>query len=279
MAIAAKTNETKPDVNAPFYEKMERTLKEVFEKAKANNELHFAMALMPEMRGMQDGGWNTAEEASDAYSQFCALLDKLAADDIVRVRVLLALYLHTAECSGFYEVPKKMLLTSEGKGNNYLPFQKLVKKNRKTGQAIAPNANAIMKDLMGHSWLLGFRELSEVFEEAFDADVRNAIAHADYTIAKDGFRLRRRNGGHVRVVPWEEFGPLMDKGINLFSTIRRIGAEYVHSYNPPKTIKAQMSEREPLTDYTIHYDPETQMFGFTTGTQQAKANSPPAARK
>jgi hypothetical protein len=278
MATAAKAREEQPDPNAQFYEKAERALKEVFEKAKATNELHFAMALMPEMRGMQDGGSNTAEEAADAYAQYSALLDKLAEDDVVRVRVLLALYLHTAECSGFYEVPKKMLLTTEGKGN-YLPFQKLVKKNRKTGQAIAPNANAIMKDLMGHSWLLGFRELSEVFEEAFDADVRNAIAHADYTLAEDGFRVRKRNGGQVRIIPWEEFGPLMDKGISLFSIIRRIAGEYVQSYNPPKTIKARMSEREPLTDYTIHYDPATKKFGFTTGAQPAKGNDAPASRK
>ena len=278
MATAAKPKEEKPEPNAQFYEKAERALKKVFEKAKATNELHFAMALMPEMRGMQDGGWNTAEEAARAYGQYGSLLDKLAPDDIVRVRVLLAFYLQTAECSGFYEVPKKMLLTTEGQGNRYLPFQKLVKKYRKTGEAIAPNANAIMKDLMGHCWLLGFRELSEVFDEAFDADVRNAIAHADYTIAKDGFRLRRRNGGQVRVIPWEKFGSLMDKGIKLFSIIDRIVGEYVQSYNPPKTIKARMSEREPVTDYTIHYDPATQMFGFTTGTQPAQGNNPSAAR-
>jgi hypothetical protein len=154
-----------------------------------------------------------------------------------------------------------------------LPFQKLVKKHRKTGQAIAPNANAIMKNLMGHSWLLGFKELSKVFEEAFDADVRNAIAHADYTIAEDGFRLRKRNGGQVRIIQWDEFGALIDRGINLFSMIRRISEECVQSYNPPKVVKAKMSEREPTTDYTIHYNPETQMFGFTAAPQEAEDNN------
>jgi hypothetical protein len=272
MVTGAKPTEEKSNPNQQFNDKAERALREVFEKAKATNELHFAMALMPEMRGMQDGGWNTAEEAVDAYGHYNALLDKLPPDDVVRVRVLLAFYLHTAECSGFYEVPKKMLLTIEGKGNSYLPFQKLVKKHRKTGQAMAPNANAIMKNLIGHSWLLGFREFSEVFEEAFDADVRNAIAHADYTIAKDGFRVRKRNGGQVRIIPWEKFGPLMDKGINLFSIIRSLGEEYVQSYNPPKTIKARINESQPLTDYTIHYNPVTRSFGFTTGTLAVRAN-------
>jgi hypothetical protein len=273
MATAQKSGNEKPDPNTEFFEKAERALREVFDKAKSTNELHFAMALMPEVRGMQDGGWNTAEEAVSAYGQYSALLDRLAQDDVVRVRVLLAFYLHTSECSGFYEVPKKMLLTIEGKGNNYLPFQKLVKKHRKTGQAIAPNANAIMKDLIGHSWLLGYHDLSNVFEEAFDSDVRNAIAHADYTIAKDGFRLRKRNGGQVRVIPWDEFGPLMDKGINVFSIIRRISEEYVQSYDPPKTVRGRLSGLEPLTDYIIRYNPTAQTFGFTTASSATSPSS------
>ena len=135
-----------------------------------------------------------------------------------------------------------------------------------------------MKDLMGHAWLLGFHELSQVFDEAFDPDVRNAIAHADYTIAKDGLRLRKRNGGQVRVIPWDEFGALIDRGVNLFSIIRRISGEYVEGYNPPKTIKSQMSEREPLTDYTIHYDPAKQTFGFTTGKPAPRGNNQTAAQ-
>jgi hypothetical protein len=41
---------------------------------------------------------------------------------------------------------------------------------------MAPNANRIMKDLIGHAADLGLAELAEVFRDAFDPDVRNAIA-------------------------------------------------------------------------------------------------------
>jgi hypothetical protein len=245
----------------------------LFEKAKAAHELHFALALMPEMRGLQDGGWNTAEEAVRAYDQFTKHVESLDTKELVRVRIILALYMHVAEGAGFYEIPKKMLLTTEGKGNNILPFQSLVKKHRKTGQAIAPNANTIMKDLMGHAWLLGFVELAEVFRDAFDPDVRNAIAHADYILASNGMRLRRRNGGQVRIIPWGEFDALIARGINLFSIIRELAVEYAHSYDPPKTIKSRLNDDEPLQKFTIHFDPTTQMFGFTTG------NAPSEKRK
>jgi hypothetical protein len=69
------TEEGKPadepkDPNQEFYDKAVRALKELCEKARAAQELHFAMALMPELRGAQDAGWNTAEEAVHAYDQY-----------------------------------------------------------------------------------------------------------------------------------------------------------------------------------------------------------------
>lgn len=149
------------------------------------HELHFAMALMPETRGMQDAGWNTALEASQAYDEFNEHVTNLGREKPVRVRIILAFYLHVAEAAGLYEIPK-MLLTVEGRGNNVTPFEPLVNKHRQIGNAIAPNANVIMKDLMGHALELGFSKLSEVFNEAFDADVRNAIAHSDYILLQTG---------------------------------------------------------------------------------------------
>ena len=208
-------NSTSSDIsepNQPFYDKAIRALRELFEKAKAAHELHFVMALMPEFRGAQDAGWNTAEEAVQAYDQYTALVKSLSKDEIARVRVILAFYMHVAEGSGFYEMPKKMLLTVQGRGNNIYPFRSLVKRHEKTGRAIAPNANRIMKDLMGHAYEVGLEELAEVFKEAFDPDVRNAIAHADYVLAEEGMRLRKRNGGQPRVITWDEFDPLICRG-------------------------------------------------------------------
>jgi hypothetical protein len=122
----------KPELkqDQPFYDKAIRALSELFDKAKAAHELHFVMGLMPEFRGSQDGGWNTAEEAVHAYDQYSAHIKSLKKDDPVRLRIALAFYLHVAEGSGFYEMPKKMLLTVEGKGNNIWPFHSLVKKAR-----------------------------------------------------------------------------------------------------------------------------------------------------
>jgi len=253
-----------PTDNTEFFEKAERSFRDLFDRAQAAQELHFAMALMPEFRGAQDAGWSTAHESVRAYDEFSELVRSMPQSP-VRVRVILAFYAHVAEGAGFYEIPKAMLLTIEGRGNNIMPFQDLVERHRKTGEVIAPNANRIMKDLIGHATELGLSQLADVFRDAFDPDVRNAVAHADYIIWPDGLRLRRRNGGWPRLIPWAELTPLIDRGLNLFALIRHVADEYAHSYETPKTIRSRLNDNEPLTDFTIYCDPKTRAFGFTTG--------------
>jgi hypothetical protein len=165
---------------------------------------------------------------------------------------------------------RKLLLTIERRGNNLYPFRALVERHQKTGEVMAPNANRIMKDLIGHCSELGLSELAEVFRDAFDPDVRNAIAHADYILWSDGLRLRRRNGGHPRIIRWDELDALIGRGLNLFSIIRGVVNEYVQSYDPPKTIRSRLNDGEPETEYTLFLDPKTGAFGFTTGQYPAK---------
>ena len=50
--------------NAPFYAKVEQAFRDLVDRARQKHELHFAMALMPEMRGMQDAGWGRAGSPS-----------------------------------------------------------------------------------------------------------------------------------------------------------------------------------------------------------------------
>lgn len=247
--------------NEEFFEKIEQAFRALFDAAQAKNELHFALALMPEMRGAQDAGWSTADEAHRAFDEYSEFVEK--ATGPIRLRVALSFYCHVAEASGFYEVPKNMLRIAGGEGHQLWPFMHLVESHRITGDRIAPNANRVLKDLAGHAETLGFHELAEVFRDAFDGDVRNGYAHADYILWNDGLRLRKRNGGTPRRIPWDEFSAIFDRGVNLFHILRQLMAEYMNTYSQPKTIRARLSD-EPEALWTI-YREQNGAFGITSG--------------
>ena len=253
--------------NAAFYEKAERAFHKLFDAARTRHELHFAMALMPEIRGAQDAGWNTAHETHLAFDEYLKFIETLE-DSRMKCRVALAFYCHIAEASGFYEVPKNMLRIAGGQSHVLWPFNDLVEKHTQTGNLIAPNANKVLKNLAGHAKEMGFDDLAEIFRDAFDPDVRNGYAHADYVVWNDGLRLPKRNGGYPKRIPWDEFNVIFDRGINFFSILRQIVNEYLESYNPPKTIKTRLHEAEPEMNWTIYCDPKTRSFGIRGGLGQ-----------
>jgi len=245
--------------NDAFYEKTEKAFHDLFDAARCKHELHFAMALMPELRGAQAAGWNTAAETLQAFREYLEFLEGQEKSRM-KCRIALSFYCHIAEASGFYEVPKNMLRIAGGQSHLLWPFNDLVT-HKKTGDCIAPNANRILKNLAGHAKDLGFDELADVFRDAFDPDVRNGYAHADYIVWNDGLRLPKRNGGQFRRIAWEEFDTIFKRGVNFFHILRRVRNEYVRSYDPPKTIRSRLQDHEPLRDFIIYYEPKSDAFG------------------
>jgi hypothetical protein len=250
--------------NEKFFEKAERAFHDLFDRARAKNELHFVMSLNPEFRGEQDAGWSTADDAHMAFSQY---LDFLRDGEFtsLKARVALAFYCHLAEASGYYEIPKNMLRIIDGQSYNLWPFKDLVEKHRRTGAVIAPNANKVLRDLAGHATILALSDLAEVFRDAFDPDIRNAYAHADYIIWNNGLRLRKRNGGFPREIPWPEFEARFNRGINIFQLLMQMVEEYVASYHPARQFRGRMGDNQPELMWTVSFDPEKKTFSISGG--------------
>lgn len=261
--MTAPEEESDPylQANTAFFEKAEKSFRELFDLAKSKNELHFALSLAPEFRGCQGPGWSTAHDAHTAFGEYLEFLND-GPFTALKARVALAFYCHLAEASGFYEIPKNMLRVSEGEKYNLWPFQKLVERHKVSGAIVAPNANKILRDLAGHSKDLGLDSLSEVFRDAFDPDLRNGYAHADYIVWDDGIRLRKRNGGQPKIVTWPEFNAHFQRGINFFHLLSNLVQEYMHSYHPAKQVRGQLAE-EPESVWTIHSDPDKRSFSIS----------------
>lgn len=247
--------------NQGFFAKTEASLRELFERARSSNELQFAFSLMAEFRGARGPGWNTAVEAHRAFDEYLAFLNEGELTPL-KARVALAFYCHVAEASGFYEVPKNMLRVAEGGFYNLWPFQELAEVHRRTGNVIAPNANKVIRDLAGHAESIGLHSLAEVFRDAFDGDIRNGYAHADYIVWEDGIRLPKRNGGNPRTVSWPEFHHRFERGIRFFDILRTLCQEYVQGYNPARTIVGRYASGR-TAECTISFDSDTGAFSIS----------------
>lgn len=130
---------------------------------------------------------------------------------------------------------------------------------------IAPNANKVMKDLLGHADELGLQKLKAVILETFDADLRNGYAHADYIIWNDGIRLRKRNGGHPSVVSFDDFTFKLNKAIAFFQTLQGCMEQVVRSYSTPKRIMGRMNKNDPIMPAIISFDEKTGSFSIKSG--------------
>lgn len=264
MTDEGSSGDANPELDA-FHKNCSEALAELFQLAKEKEELQFAMALNPEMRGMQDAGWNTAREAMAALEEYLELIAAIPPENRIRVRVGLSLYAHLSEASGFYEVPKNMLRIASGEDYNLWPFQNLVRRRAIDGAVISPNANKVMQDLLGHAAELGLENLNRVIVEAFDPDLRNGYAHADYVIWDDGIRLRKRNGGYPSVVGFEEFTLKLNKAISFFHLLQELILSSVRSYSPPKRVVGRMNNRAAALPSIIAYDEEAGEFSISTG--------------
>jgi hypothetical protein len=241
------------DENNDFFVKEDRALRKLFESAKAANEIDFAFALEPEERGFHDAGWSNAGETFVAFDDYTNFLNS---DDHTRIRVRIAFsfYCHLSEASGFYEVPKKMLFVSEGNPYFRKAFKEIEEIHRQTGNRMAPNANAVFRDLVGHSKNLGFDELSEVFADAFDPQIRNAYTHSNYILTQEEIRIKDKATNKIRIIPWSEFHLIFNRGIGFFQILRDVVKDYMRSYHPAKFVMGKLHD-EPVTPIKIEFHP------------------------
>jgi hypothetical protein len=244
--------------NQEFFQKAERAFKGLFGAARAKNELDCAFALHPEERGFQDSGWSSAAETFLAFHDYLEFLDS-SPDSRFKLRVALSFYCHLSEASGFYEVPKKLMLVYEGDPYFRSAFHSIVERNRRTGNAMVPNASRVFRDLVGHAKNLGFDELAEVFKESFDPELRNAYAHANYILRPNEIRIKDKATNRIRIISIAEFNLLFNKGLQFFHALRNVLKEYMMSYVPAKIIMGRLHD-EPISPCKIEFHPEHKAF-------------------
>ncbi|MCX7124157.1 MAG: hypothetical protein NTU49_00095 [Gammaproteobacteria bacterium] len=121
-----------------------------------------------------------------------------------------------------------------------------------------------MKSIVGCAQNFEFRSLSSIFQEAFDPDIRNAFAHADYVLLEKKMVIHNKCGKE-KVIPLSELNILLNKGILFYKCLLDTVDEYVLSYSKMTVVEGKLKD-EPTAKWQIHYDENNQSLSVSVNT-------------
>lgn len=247
-----------------FLSELNIQLTYLFSFARSINELDFAGALMQEMRGVQGGGWSTTITAYQVFEELQTLGRRGAALPRHELRQTLSLYAQLAEAGGVYEGLANMMGVVQLKPYSMWPFGDLVRVRQEPHRVMGPNANATFRNLSQTAIAIGMPRLGLLLENAFRDDIRNGICHADYILANNGLRLRRRNGGIPFTVSFADVTKALQTGLFFFELFTNAQMQGRELYRPAKRVVGHFSADHPF-EFTIELQ-ENGVFGLSTSS-------------
>jgi hypothetical protein len=172
-------------------------LKPVFLPADpVKNDIICYFASLLRVLGMEDSGWDPYAESRGVLNDINAFFKLELPQEHFKEphktswRLGLLLYSHIVEMDAPYEVLTNLLRFQLGKGYSLNPFFALLtEKEQKNYARHGISTGSKIKIIKQLSKELGF-DAGDIFDEFYDNQLRNAIAHSDYIIADDDFRCR-----------------------------------------------------------------------------------------
>jgi hypothetical protein len=166
-----------------------------------SNDIIRYFASLLRILGAEDEGWDPYAESRAILNDLNRLMkldlpeDQFADADATVWRLGLLLYCHIVEMDAPYEVITNLLRFQIGRGYSPSPFFDLLsdkekksfaKRGIRTGRKIE-----IIKALSEEANI----PLGGMFDEFYDARLRNAVQHSDFILAQDAFRCRGDTSG------------------------------------------------------------------------------------
>lgn len=246
----------------PFERAAHAALEDLFERARQKDELNFALSLTMEFKPFE---LTSAMEAQQAFRDFEKLLamPELQGES-GRVRIAFSFYLYAAESAGVWCIPKALLGALGGGYFNADPFWSQVERRATSQRNVAPNANKVMLSIANAAAELGLDDLARVFVDAFDHELRNAIAHSDYVLNHEGVHISGRHNKQ-RLISFVEFNRIFQTGLNLYYILAGIVGKYQEMYQSPQVVVGSMNDRDGEGCYVIYSDPVARTMSVSGG--------------
>jgi hypothetical protein len=242
---------------------VQNRLHAVFQAAKDKEAFEFACTLL-RVRGMEEAGWDPFVETYRLVTDLTALVAApLAAH--TKIRLGLLLYSHLTEVGSIYDLLANLARVARGERYSLDPFLDDAPRNRK-GEVQLLSTSAKVRSLQAALRASGHLEMNEVIDWFYSSSVRNAFAHADYTLHEDMFRCRsewfEREGVQTRELPLEVLAELFNRSVCFYDGFISEYTDQGRSYQTNTLIVGRISGGSNYDPVELLADAERGLYGF-----------------
>ena len=234
----------------------EKSVKNLFVKAKSIDELAYIFAILGINSGIEDIGWQPISETQSLIQDIVSIIN-IPLNQYTKIRLMLLLYCQITESNYLYHVLYNMLLCIEEKEPpkifNFLDqFQK----------SSPPSVKSKVKQICVKANKLGHAEISKILNIIFDSSLRNAISHADFILFEDELRLK--HGIEVKKIKLNEVSNLIHNTLIFFDVFFQILTEHKMAYKDGHVISNRKRKSgSPLADVTLKVNKKYGLCGFS----------------
>ena len=250
--------------NEQFHQRVENQLRQLFEEAKAKNELQFVFSLHPQVDQFIDPEWSVLIENFRALEEFIQFLGELDHGSHYRhkIRLALAFYHQLGTSPGAHVLTKNLLNVLSGTFFSQTPFAEIRNKTSHTlelKEIPTLKANACLHDLYVHSAELKKPELASLYAELTYHNLNCSFAEGNFLIAPDGIRLLVGKGER-EIVSYHDFQFHLERVINYFVIVKRLVDENIAAYEEMKTLSGQRDAASSDAKWQVNYHLGQKLF-------------------
>lgn len=219
--------------------------------------------------GMADGGWDSVEESRRLLSDLTTLRSfdlpsgTFSVPAETTMRICLLGYVHLVEMNAPYHMILNLLRIHLGNRYHVDPFgdlrgggKKKQKKMRFGAGRREPTPGEKITRIKRWAAARRIPEVGSAFDEFYSAELRNAIAHSDYVLWDDEFRIATSFGKRF---PKTEIWTHIDRALGFYTAFFKLEVETRRVFGDGKGQRLKVADGDEL-EYLI--DDDGLLFGF-----------------
>jgi hypothetical protein len=251
----------------------------LFDAAKTVDEFEFGCTLL-RVRGMESAGWDPFGETHQLVEDLMTLVGTPLMPH-TKVRLGLLLYSHLSETGAAYDILANFTRVVAGQRYVIDPFLDHYPRNRKGEPQFltTPAKVRAVKEMLS---AVDHAAVSETLDWFFHASVRNAFAHADYTLHSDEFRARseffERRGLRTPTLPLDVLADIVNRALAFYDTFMREHDDQRGGYRANKVVGGRIGGGANYEPVELLADEQRGLYGFRSPPGEPEpADSPGVA--